>query len=76
MELPDYAELRRRAGIARAEEMRRLMTMLRRFIRRAARSLQGGTHIGALKQTRALRPVAVRHRQWPARYDMSHRDIS
>ena len=71
MRLPDYAESRRRAGVARAEEMRRLAALLRRFIRRAARSIQRGKRAMALYPAHGLTPVSVRARQWPAPYDIS-----
>jgi len=71
MRLPDYAESRRRAGVARAQEMRRLAVLLRRFVRRAARSIHRGRRAMALYPAHGLRPVPVRARRWPAPYDIS-----
>jgi hypothetical protein len=79
MELPDYAELRRRAGVARAEEMRRLAALLRQFFRRAIRAVKrhdSGNRRGEYSRRHhgALRPVPVRSKRWPAPYAMPRDD--
>jgi hypothetical protein len=76
MEFPDYAELRRRAGAARAEEMRRLAALLQQLFRRDVRAVK--RHSSGIRRSEnsrrhngVLRPVPVRSRRWPAPYAMS-----
>lgn len=75
MQIPDYATLRRRAGAAQAQELRRLTLLAVRFVRKLARRYRIDAGKIAPVPHANLRPVPVRNKRWTAPYDLSRDDI-